>query len=386
MSSISDTRAAVMLVTRNFPPLVGGMESVNLRLLQELAVDGPVMLCGPGGSAAFVPAALAASESPVRPLGRFFASIMIKSMLMACRRRPGLVIAGSGLTLPMAWLAARLSGARLAVYLHGLDIIAPSRIYQMFWPRFIKACDLVLVNSHATARLAGGRGVAIERIHVLHPGTSIPDLDPAARTRFRNGHGLGERPLLLSVGRLTRRKGLAEFVDLALPRILQSEPEAKLLVVGEEASDSLTALPGSERARILRAAEQAGVVDAVRFLGRLSDRELGDAYQAANLHVFPVLELAGDVEGFGMVALESAAHGLRTVAFAVGGVPDAVRVPGSGELVPSGNYAAFADSVVAALRAGPAGPAACRAFAEGKSWQNFGTQVRALVRGVLGDG
>ena len=54
-------------------------------------------------------------------------------------------------------------------------------------------------------------------------------------------------------------------------------------------------------------------------LARVDDQRLSDAYFAADVMVFPVLDLPGDVEGFGMVAVEAAAHGLPTVAFAVGG-------------------------------------------------------------------
>jgi phosphatidylinositol alpha-1,6-mannosyltransferase len=281
----------------------------------------------------------------------------------------------------MAWLAARTCGARLGVYLHGLDIIAPSRIYQRIWLPFVRACDFVLVNSENTGRLAREHGVASGKISILHPGTDVPALDPIAGRTFRDKHDCGERPLLLTVGRFTRRKGLAEFVANALPAIVARHPQALLLIVGEEASDALHGASGSERARILGEAGKAGVAANVRFLGRLDEASLHAAYQAANCHVFPVLDLPSDVEGFGMVALESAAHGLATVAFAVGGVPDAVAAGETGELVRPGDYAAFAQAVSTQL-AKPAADrlAACRRFAEDKSWDRFGERLRGIVR------
>jgi phosphatidylinositol alpha-1,6-mannosyltransferase len=301
---------------------------------------------------------------------------------LARRLRPGLVLAGSGLTAPIAWTLSRLGGARAGVYLHGLDIIAPSRLYQLAWLPFIRRCELVLVNSANTRRLAMEAGVPAARIEILHPGTDMPALDPGAGAAFRRGRGLGEGGLLLSVGRLTRRKGLAEFVAKALPAILAARPDTRLLVIGGEAADALHGATGNEQARIESMAREAGVAHALCFLGRCGEADLTAAYQAADCHVFPVLDTPGDVEGFGMVALESAAHGLPTVAFAVGGVPDAVDPARSGALVAAGDYSAFAREVLRFLqpasRAGFA--AASRAFAAALAWPRFGERLRELVQ------
>jgi phosphatidylinositol alpha-1,6-mannosyltransferase len=256
-------------------------------------------------------------------------------------------------------------------------------VYQRLWLPFIRRCDLALVNSRHTAGLAAERGIAAERIKILHPGTRIPSLDPGAAVEFRRRHGLESRALLLSVGRLTRRKGLAEFVAKALPAIVEQRPDAMLAVIGEDAIDALHGGGGSERQRIERAAYAAGVGDNLRFLGRFSDEELAEAYQAGHVHVFPVLELAGDVEGFGMVALESAAHGLATAAFEVGGVGDAVAPGASGRLVASGDYGALAADVLALLRRDEAEVARdrdlARAFAARFDWRAFGERLRSLL-------
>lgn len=376
---------SILLVTRNFPPLVGGMENVNDRLLRELSERWGVALCGPVGSRKHAPLATKVVESALNPIGLFLVATFFRAAWVSLRLRPRIVLAGSGLTLPIAWFAAKLVGARLGVYLHGLDIIAPSRIYQMFWPRFIRYCDLIMVNSSSTASLAIGKVVDPRRIEVLHPGTSIPVLDSDSRARFRALIDAGSEPILLSVGRLTKRKGLAEFVAQALPAILVAFPGTRLIIVGEEAVDALTGTGESERDRIIAAATASDTGHALKFVGRLTESELGDAYQAADIHVFPVLKMVGDVEGFGMVALESAAHGLRTVAFEVGGIPDAVQVPATGALVPSGDYRKFADVVISVLQTGPGSISGCRDFAKAKSWEVFGTRVRALVSTEMGD-
>jgi phosphatidylinositol alpha-1,6-mannosyltransferase len=370
-----------VLVTRNFPPLLGGMEKVNQHLLEALQPIWRLALCGPAGSAQYAAAQTEVKQSRVKPLPLFLAATAWHAMRLARRRRPEWVIAGSGLTAPIAWLAARCAGGKAAVYLHGLDIVAPSRVYQWLWLPFIRRFDLVLVNSSNTAKLAQNRGVDRGITHVLHPGTDMPALYEEAARVFRAQHGFGQRPLLLSVGRLTQRKGLVEFVTKALPAIVAHHPDVLLLVIGDEASDALHSRVGSERERILVAARKEGVEQNLRFLGRCDDSDLSAAYQAADMHVFPVLELAGDVEGFGMVALESAAHGLPTVAFAVGGVPDAVLDGLTGTLVEPGNYVALGGAVIRQLACAreSATIVACRAFAAGKAWSVFGDRLRNLL-------
>lgn len=382
MFDSKDPRPAALLVTRNFPPLLGGMEKVNQRVLMALGVAWRTLLCGPKGCADCAPPGTVVVQMRIKPLIGFLFTMLWRAIRLAVGCHPEWVIAGSGLTAPIAWLAARCVGARAAVYLHGLDIVAPSRIYQRLWLPFIRRCDLVLVNSRGTGELAAKNGVPGTTTHVLNPGTDLPELDAEAARRFREQHGLGQRPLLLSVGRLTRRKGLVEFVTKALPAIADKWPDVLLVVIGGEATDALHAGAGSERDRILTAAMNVGVLQNLRFLGRCDDTTLAAAYQSADVHIFPVLELPGDVEGFGMVALEAAAHGLPTVAFAVGGVPDAVQEGCTGSLIRPGDYVSLVEAVISQLTQGCGEDVVttCREFAAGKAWPVFEKRLLCLLK------
>ncbi len=373
----------ILLVTRNLPPLVGGMERLNLHLAAALARRAEAHVVGPSGAEAYLPPEVLLHPVPLKPLPRFLTAAFARTLRLARRLRPEWIVAGSALTAPIALAAARASGARAAAYVHGLDITVPHALYQRLWLPTLRRLDAVIANSRATAALAAQAGISPQRIHIVHPGVQLPAdapgtrLTPAARA-FRAAHGLGDAPLLLSVGRLTARKGLREFVTEVLPRIVAKRPDVRLLVIGDTPANALFG-QAQTPAGIQTAAAAAGVARHVLFLGKVSEEELAAAYQAAQVHVFPVRELPGDPEGFGMVAIEAAAHGLPTVAYATGGVVDAVANGVSGRLVAPGDAQTFADAILQLLAA-PMDEAGIRAFAKGFAWEVFEEKVGRVLQ------
>jgi phosphatidylinositol alpha-1,6-mannosyltransferase len=371
-------RGGVLLVTRNFPPLVGGMERLNRHLAEELARAGPVTLVAPREASAYAPPGVQILGVRSRPLAGFLLGATLTTVRAARAKKPRIVLAGSGLTVSIAWLGARLSGARGAVYVHGLDLTVRHPVYRALWPPYLRRLDVVIANSTATVRLAQNVGIDPGKTALVHPGTNLPDPDPDSRRRFRERYGLApQTPVLLSVGRLTRRKGLREFVLEILPRIAAEVPDVVLVVVGSPPRSALHA--GIETPEDLRAAARTvGLENRLLFTGDLFGRDFDDAYGGADLHVFPVRHDPRDPEGFGMVAIEAAALGLATVAFATGGVTEAVRDGISGRLVPPNNAHAFAQAACDLLTH-PLSPDKIRDFARRFSWERFGCAVRAAL-------
>lgn len=367
----------ILVITRNYPPLWGGMERLNFNLVEQLAHKHEVTLVAPRGSAAHAPPGVDVQEVPGAPLSRFLMACMWQGVTMARRLKPDYVLGGSGLVAPIVLSAARSSGARCGIYVHGLDIAVQHLLYRAFWLPSLRRVDQVIANSNATRQLAIDRGIVPERIQVVHPGVSMPNADAGARQRFRQQHGLGDVPVLLSVGRLTTRKGLREFVGVVLPKIVRKHPELVLAVIGDAPADALYAQAQTQQSILLQA-EQAGVGPNIRFLGKRFGQELEDAYAGADVHVFPVRALAGDPEGFGMVAIEAAAHGLPTVAYATGGVTDAVREGVSGRLVAAGDDDAFAQAVLD-LMDSPIRTDAAVAFAAEFAWHRFGAKLQMVI-------
>lgn len=367
-----------LLITRNLPPLVGGMERLVWHIADALAQDYHLHVIGPTGCAAHLPAGVSASEILIKPLWRFLFRVKWESIVQAIRRKPSVVFAGSGLTAPFAWLAARLAGAKCVVYLHGLDIEAQHPVYRLLWRPFFKRFDLVFVNSHFTQNLALGAGVSAERLRLLHPGVQLPAMDSAKQQRqaFRQQYNLGERPVLLYVGRITARKGLLPFVRDIFPAILADRPDTQLLVIGDEPTHALHSAD-SPRQKIAENLSSQGNTERVHFLGEMAqdDPQISQAYFAADVLIFPVQDSPGDNEGFGMVAIEAAAHGLPTVAFNVGGVADAVADGVSGWLIQAGDNAAFVRAVLRLLSE-PIEATAVRDFAHQFNWMAFNAALK----------
>lgn len=378
-------KPTALIITRNLPPRVGGMERLIWHIVDELRPDYHIHVIGPTGSATLLPKDVTMTEIPIESFIIYLFKSLIAVIKQSIRLRPQLAFAGSGLTAPLAWLSSRISAKICIVYLHGLDVEVNHPIYRFGWLPFIRRCNRVLANSHFTQQLAINAGVPAEKISIIHPGVTLPDLDSAVTQRqcFRTRHNLIGKPLMLYVGRMTARKGLAAFIEKGLPTIIEKFPDAKLIVIGEEPTSALLK-PGGERMRIANALKATQLQHCVEFLGELEreDPELDAAYFAADVSIFPVRYRPNDNEGFGMVAIEAAAHGLPTVAYNVGGVSDAIKNGVSGILITPEQYIDFARAVCNYLEEAPYRQnkqlECIHNFAKKFTWSTFGEQVRSL--------
>lgn len=135
-----------------------------------------------------------------------------------------------------------------------------------------------------------------------------------------------EKIVILTVGRLHPRKG--QLQTLRALQMLPPEVRARLeyWIVGGQTKGNY------ERRLRASAAERPDL--AVRFFGNLPDDELAGVYERADIFALTSVNLDHSIEGFGLVYLEAAAHGLPVVAHDVGGVAEAVSDGVTGLLVP----------------------------------------------------
>lgn len=305
----------ILFITRKHPPSVGGMEKLSFEMIQAVA--------------RIVPARVIAWRGPRWGWPLFMVLAGFRG-LWACLTQPVSFIHVSDPVLaPLGLLLSRLSGRRWGLTAHGLDVLYPNPLYQAAVLPCVRRADAVIAISEATRSACLSKGVAPARCITipvgLHPPGKVAERGEAlVRLQSTLGLRLDGRPILLTVGRLIRRKGVAWFVGNVLPHLVQAHPNILYLVAGD----------GPERETIAQAASQAGLEGHVVALGRVSDAALEDLYAAASLFVMPNVPVAGDMEGFGIVATEAAARGVPVVAADIDGIPDAVTDGENGFLLP----------------------------------------------------
>lgn len=380
----------ILLLTRNFPPLTGGMERLNHHVYLELKKVFQVWVAGPRGCQAYLDADTLACEFAYKPAYAFLWSSFWQPMRFCSQHKPDLILAGSGATALSARLLGYVFNIPVVTFVHGLDLVLPNRLYQMLFLPAIRASDSIWVNSHNTQKLAVERRIAPEKIQVVYPGVTIPEMavPPNSTNRFKASLGFSEDfKLLLSVGRLTERKGLPAFIRHCLPSIIKEYPSCALVIIGHEPSNALHHKAGVKE-QIDATVQELGLMDHVRLLGHVDEDELSEAYQGSHLHLFPGVDLPGDVEGFGMVAIEAAAHGLSTVAFAVGGIAEAVSDHQSGWLIEAGDYEGMVRTILNSINnednaLKTVNTETCRNHAAKFSWELFGNRIRQLCEKTL---
>ena len=187
-----------------------------------------------------------------------------------------------------------------------------------------RGAKAVFVPSEFTKKMILDLGVKDERIFVTNCGVDIQKFNPDRGCNgVRSGYGIEGKKVILSLGRLIRRKGV-DMALQAMPRVLESVEDAVYLIVGQ----------GEYERQLRRIAAKQKLNGQVIFAGYVPDYRIPDFYNACDLFLMPARECpGGDVEGFGIVFLEANACGKPVIGGRSGGVTEAVVDETSGLLV-----------------------------------------------------
>lgn len=286
----------------------------------------------------------------IEGLAAYMAFLYTRCMLGIRNHNFDLVVSGSALTaLPTLHLAKRF-GARSACIIYGLDTIYESSLYQRVYRHAMPRMNRVIAISTATRREAVARGIAPERLIIIPPGCDAELFQaPRDTENLRRHWGLEGCKVILSAGRLVRRKGVDRFIRECLPEVVLRVPTVKLLVAGGNPEGAL-AHTDDVLASVEGAIRETGLDNHVVVTGRLTSEEMVAAFQLAEVFILPVIPVEGDMEGFGIVLLEAGAAGVPVVATAIGGITDAVVDGETGVLVPPLDYSAMASALIELLR------------------------------------
>ncbi|MFE6639164.1 glycosyltransferase family 4 protein [Streptomyces tendae] len=381
VTSDARTRARTLIVTNDFPPRQGGIETFVRELADRFPPDEVVVLTS-------APTATAGpGETFPYPMVRHPARTLLPTPRAAAHagevaRRYGCDRVWFGAAAPLALMTGRLrrtAGVR--------TVVATTHGHEVWWARTPGARGLLRRIGGQVDTLtwlgASTRG-PIEA--ALAPGTRTARLVPGVDTRafhpgvdgapIRTRYGLGHRPVILCAARLVPRKGQDTLIR-ALPWVRRAVPDAVLLLVGD----------GPYGPALRQLALREGVLDSVVLAGGHPHHALPAFYAAADAFAMPCRTRRGglEVEGLGIVYLEAAASGLPVVAGDSGGAPDAVREGETGHVVDGRSVAATADRLVRLLRdprrARAMGDAGRRWVRTAWSWDDAYARLRDLLAG-----
>ncbi len=320
MLPTNSTKVRVLYVARGVPPIVGGMERYSGDLIASGSADS---------SQAFT-----WSGSRVHLLW-WIPWTWFRTVWCLASGAYDVLHVTDALLAPFFLSAARLTGVPIVVTTHALDVVWSPAVYQWCMRMFLPRCDRLVAVSQATARECEARGVKPEQITIIpngiHP-ASMTDR-AVARSHLLETYGLPPNSfILLSVGRLIERKNLAWFIECVLPRL----PErAILLVLGD----------GPEFEKLSRISRASAHTNQIRFAGRVSSAERDLAYDGSDLFLMPNRSVPGDAEGFGIVNIEAASHGLPVVASRLEGITEAVIDGENGRTLPPEDTEAFVETI-----------------------------------------
>jgi len=231
-----------------------------------------------------------------------------------------------GYDFPSLLLLSYILPVKFTIYLHGDDVFCPLKnpIFKWLFQWALQRTKLIVCNSQFTAKFIKDNFHIQQPIEVIHP-TIRPEkfgqvnshqLD-LLRSQIRQKYQIPDAAIvILSVGRLVRRKGFHQIIE-NLPPLLASDVDVYYLICG----------CGAMELELRQLAKSLGIASRVIFAGYVADEELAGYYAACDL--FAMLTFFDSkyksIEGFGIVYLEAGYFSKPVIASRVGGVEDAVH-------------------------------------------------------------
>lgn len=358
------------LITSEFPPDLGGVETYAWQLARELGRRPglQVTVYAPPKSSTVIP-----------PPG-----VTIKPILQSCsgldwpklKNEP--IDVWHALSACHAWIAEKRS---TVVSVHGNDFLAPypltarpaltlpglRALRPVLWrrlrPLWCRATKKMLVRAlpRAAAIIANSRYTAevllqqhpacVDKMHIAWVGVDPVFFDVPRAPK-------GKVPQLLTVCRLSEQRKNVDLILRALAT-LKDHFEFEYVIAGE----------GTLRPALERLADTLGLNARVHFVGRVSDAALRDFYARADLFVLAASIVPGSHEGFGIVYLEAAASGVPSLAARLAGAAEAIAEGRSGFFVEQPDVASISNALSSFLSGETHLDAEdCCDFARGFSW------------------
>lgn len=315
-----------VFIARRFPPSIGGMQQFAYDLSSALPEQGIALTKVTWGGSSRLTLPFVLPWLFIRGLWKLLTDLSIQAIHMQ-----------DAVLSPIGWLLSRLTGRPWIVIAHGLDLTFKLGFYQKVNVFFARRCDAMIAISQATADEATKRGIAPEKITVIPLGVKEELLVTVDRSTMVSSIGADQGSMiLLTVGRLAKRKGVTWFIANVLPKL---DENVHYVVIGD----------GVERDSIAQEIKKRNLGSRVHILGAVDTKTKQQWLACADIFVMPNVKVIGDMEGFGIVAHEAALAELPVVASNLEGITEALQDGKSGILLPEKNAAKYARTITELL-------------------------------------
>lgn len=251
-----------------------------------------------------------------------------------------------GYDFPALLLLSYVLPIHFFIYLHGDDVLCPLKnpVLRLLFEWTLKRAKGIVCNSSFTQEYLKTHFYFDTPTHIIHPtvrlekfGIKLTEHLPVLGTNVRKNYNIPENALLiLSVGRLVRRKGFDRVIE-NMPILLAEGINIYYLICGR----------GSIESELRLLTKKLEIEERVIFAGYVPDDQLASYYTACDFFAMLTFFDAQDksIEGFGIVYLEAGCFGKPVIASRVGGVEDAVHNGENGILVDPNSTEEILDSL-----------------------------------------
>lgn len=304
------TKPRVLFISRAYPPVLGGIENQNYELSQWLAKCTPMTTIANTKGKKALP---------------FFLPWMMMRLLFLMRNYDILLVGDGVLAILIWWIKPFFPQKKYVSVVHGLDLTYTLPLYQKLWlGHFLPMCDHLIAVGNHTISEGVKRGIKREKFSFVPNGIYPEKFTKKDYTHSDLialiGDHYKDHKVIVTTGRLARRKGVAWFIRNVLPRL---DDDILYAVAGD----------GNDRENIDTAINETKQQKKVLLLGRVSDEQRDTLMHTGDLFVQPNIKVDGDMEGFGISVIEAGVSGITVLASELEGLKDAIKDGQNGFLV-----------------------------------------------------
>jgi len=312
-------RLKILFISHTYPPTVGGVETQNFELFTHISKITDCKLLA-NKNRKFIPFFI--------PFSIFYTLFQI--------HKYDVILLGSGLLGVVGWVVKIFSDKPVIAVVHGLDLTWKNKFYQKLWVQyFIPRLDKLIAVGNETIRAGEVRKISTDKFTFIPNGV---DLDKyffqPNREKLNELVGIEteDKNVILTSGRLAKRKGVAWFIRNVMPKLSE---KFIYIVAGN----------GPDKKNVLDAIKENDLSKRVHVLGYVTDDIRDMLFSTCDLFVQPNIKIAGDMEGFGISVIEAGACEIPVLASSLEGLKDAIKDNQNGFIVESENANKYVEKI-----------------------------------------